>query len=182
MTTYISILRGINVSGQRIIKMDALKKLFAKLGFFDIQTYIQSGNVVFRFKQSDTKTLDSTIKNAIEKDFGYDVPVITMTIDDLKKTVNSNPFLADKGKDIAFLHITFLSDKPENYDKIKEGDLQANEFFLIGKAVYLYCPNGYSKSKLTNSFLERKLKVTATTRNWKTANELINIAERISKI
>jgi uncharacterized protein (DUF1697 family) len=182
MTTYISILRGINLGGHNTIKMDALKKLFADIGFANIQTYIQSGNIVYQYKKTDIKKLDALIKKEIKQQFGYDVPVITLTFDELKKVAGSNPFLNDKAKDTSYLHVTFLADKPqsENFDKIKDFKYQSDEFQLIDKAVYLYCPNGYGNTKLSNNFFESKLKVTATTRNWKTTNELISIAGKIN--
>jgi uncharacterized protein (DUF1697 family) len=182
MTTYISILRGINLGGHNTIKMDDLKKMFAEQGFSNVQTYIQSGNIVYQCKKTDTKELETVIKNKIEVHFGFDVPVITLTFDDLKKVASSNPFLNDETKDISYFHITFLADKPqiENFTKIKNGNYQPDQFQLIEKAVYLYCPNGYGKTKLSNKFLENKLKVVATTRNWKTTNELISIAEKLN--
>ena len=183
MTTYISILRGINVSGHRMIKMEALRQLFTDLGFQNIQTYIQSGNIVFQDKKADQQKLEKKIAKAITEKFTFDVPVIVKEVDELKQIIADNPFLTDKTKDIAHLHVTFLADNPnqENFNKIKDGQYQADEFYLIDKVIYLYCPNSYSNSKLTNGFLESKLKITATTRNWKTTNELINIAEKINK-
>lgn len=182
MTTYISILRGINVSGHRMIKMDALRQLFAGLGFTNIQTYIQSGNVVFQDKKTKLQDLEKKIAKRIFEQFGFEVPVLVKELEDLKQVVKNNPFLSDNSKGISHLHVTFLSAQPdkENFKKIKEGQYQADEFELFDKSVYLYCPNSYSNSKLTNSFFENKLKVVATTRNWKTTNELINIAEKIS--
>lgn len=181
MTTYISILRGINVSGHRIIKMDDLKKMCADdLHFSNIKTYIQSGNIVFQSPLNKTDTISEKIKTEIQKKFGFDVPVLTLTSDELEKIIDRNPFLKDKSKDPSFFHITFLSEKPtaENVELIGQTEFQPDEYNIIDKAVYLYCPNGYSNSKLTNSFLESKLKVTATTRNWKTTNELLKITTK----
>jgi uncharacterized protein (DUF1697 family) len=183
MTTYISIVRGINVGGHKLIKMNALKQLFTNLGFQNIHTYIQSGNIVFQNKKADQQKLEKKIEKAIADTFSFDVPVLVKEYDELKKIVLDNPFITDTTKDISHLHITFLSTKPhqESINKIKTIQFNADEFHLVDKAIYLYCPNGYSNSKLTNSFIESKLKVTATTRNWKTTNELVNIAEKINK-
>lgn len=155
--------------------------MFADLGFTNIQTYIQSGNAIYQHKKIDTKKLDDIIKNKIEEEFGFDVPVITLTFDELKKIWNSNPFLNDKTKETSFFHVTFLADKPQsdNINKLKDSNYSPDEFQLIDKAVYLYCPKGYGITKLSNIFFESKLKVTATTRNWKTTHELINIADQI---
>ena len=180
MNTYISILRGINVGGQRMIKMDALRQLYASLGFENISTYIQSGNVIFLSKPEKVEVLAGVIAKKIAETFGFDVPTIVIEKADYQEMISKNPFLAEITKDPAHLHITFLSETPiqENVDKIAISQYLPDEFRMIGKVVYLYCPNSYSNSKLTNSFFESKLKVTATTRNWKTTQELMSIAEK----
>jgi uncharacterized protein (DUF1697 family) len=180
--TYISILRGINVSGYRMIRMDALRQLIEDLGFNNIQTYIQSGNVVFQTNKAKSQDLEKKIADKITESFGFNVPVIVKEYLEIKQIVTDNPFLKDKTKDVSHLHITFLSARPEQEksDKLNEGAFQPDEFRLTDKVIYLYCPKGYSNSKLTNSFLESKLKVTATTRNWKTVNALINVAEKMA--
>ena len=179
MTTYISILRGINVSGQKLIKMDALRKLFENLGFHNVLTYVQSGNVIFRSNDIDTQELEQKIFRQIEKEFGFDVPVIVLSIEKLKYVIDNNLFLKDPDKDHAFLHVTFLSSKSDYYNpKVIEDKKQKGEDVLFSdNAVYLYCPNGYGRTKLTNNFIEAKLKVGATTRNWKTTNELLKMSQ-----
>jgi uncharacterized protein (DUF1697 family) len=181
MNTYIAILRGINVGGKRMIKMDALKQLFASLGFSNIETYIQSGNVFFQCKKTSEEKLAATIAKEIENIFAFDVPTIVKNVDDLKQIITNNPFTKDKKKLLEYFHVTFLATTPtkENLDNIAKLTFGDDAFQIIDKAVYLYCPNGYSNSKLTNSFFENKLKVIATTRNWKTCNELVNIAEKL---
>ena len=182
MTTYISILRGINVSGQKLIKMADLQKTYEKLGFGSITTYVQSGNVVFTEKKATPKELAASISKQIAKDFGFQVPVIVFSINTLKQIIASNPFIKDREKDTAFLHVTFLSSPPPKFDEktIEEKKQSGEAIAFTNMAVYLYCPNGYGKTKLTNSFLETKLQVSATTRNWKTANELARIADEIA--
>jgi uncharacterized protein (DUF1697 family) len=179
MATYISLLRGINVSGKNIIKMEALQKLYENLGFDNITTYIQSGNVVFTSTAISPEKLTEKISTQIKKDFNFDVPVTIVTIDNLQKIIENNPFLKDSSKEENFLHITFLSSKPEKYDSkiIEEKKSIGEEFVIVEQAVYLYCPNGYGNTKLHNTFLETKLKVGATTRNLKTANKLLQIAK-----
>jgi uncharacterized protein (DUF1697 family) len=176
LKTYISILRGINVSGHRLIKMAALKSIFSSLGFSNVHTYIQSGNIVFRSTISNSKKLSSLIKAALQKEFGYDVPVITLTVEELEGIICSNPFAKNNTKDNSFFHITFLAEEPEqkNIETVQKVN---EEYEIVDKAIYLYCPAGYSNSKLTNTFLERKLKTVATTRNWKTSLELLRIAK-----
>lgn len=180
MTTYISILRGINVSGQKLIKMDALRRSYENMGFQQVTTYVQSGNVIFTANETDVNTLEQKISQQIEKDFGYKVPVIVLTFNKLKQIIGNNPFLKDLNKDQAYLYVTFLSSKPDHYDKkiIEDKKQQEEEIRFSDNAVYLYCPNGYGRTKLNNNFLEAKLKVGATTRNWKTTMELFKIVLR----
>lgn len=102
-----------------------------------------------------------------------------MSIEDLQAIINNNPFISDPLKDISFLHVTFLSSPPVNINQesIRQKQAEGEAIFLTDKAVYLYCPNGYGRTKLNNSFLEKKLNVGATTRNWKTTLELLRMAE-----
>ncbi len=178
MTTYISLLRGINVSGQKLIKMEALKKMYSNLKFENIQTYLQSGNVIFSTLATDLKILENQITSQLEKELGFDVPVIVLEVEWLKEIINQNPFAKDTQKDVSFLHVTFLSDQLKEIDRksIEDKKQSGEEIEFAKNAVYLYCPNGYGKTKLNNNFLESKLKVKATTRNWKTVNELLKLA------
>ena len=179
MTTYISMLRGINVSGQKLIKMDALRKLYENLGFINVITYLQSGNVIFTNKDQDPDKLGQIIRREIQKNFGFEVPVIVLTVDNLKQIIDHNPFIKDSNRDQSSLYVTFLSSKPDQFDtKVIEDKKQDKEEIIFSdNAVYLYCPDGYGRTKLSNNFLEAKLKVDATTRNWKTTNELYKIVQ-----
>jgi len=174
-------LRGINVSGQKLIKMDALRKSYENMGFQNVKTYVQSGNIIFTCNHFEIKDLEQKISRQIEKDFGFEVPVIVLTIDKLKQVIDNNRFLKDLNKDQSSLHVTFLSSKPDlgNQSAIEDKKQNGEEIFFTDSAVYLFCPNGYGRTKLNNNFLEAKLKVGATTRNWKTTNELFNIAQQI---
>lgn len=177
MTTYISILRGINVSGQKLIKMVALKKIYESLNFGTIQTYIQSGNVIFSSTENDPKALETIIASKIASEFGFEVPVIVLNAKTWQTIIDNNPFAKDDQKESSCLHVTFLAEKPIPFSKesILEKKAPNEEIDFTQNAVYLYCPNGYGKTKLTNSFLENKLKVKATTRNWKTAKKLLQL-------
>lgn len=178
MTKYISILRGINVSGQKAIKMADLKILYEKLKLNNVTTYIQSGNVIF---DSPIKLKSELIENAIAKHYGFSVPVVLRTDKEWAKIIASNPFVKDPGKDISKMHVVFLTGKPNLPDEEKMNKVKhpSEEYFFEGREVFLYCPNGYGKTKLSNTFLEKTLKTTATTRNWKTVNKLKEIAENI---
>lgn len=178
MNTYISILRGINVSGKNILKMEALRKMYENLGFQKVQTYIQSGNVVFQAKEFTNHLLASNLTFEIQNKFGLDIPVIVINIKELQSILQENPFLRDPEKDSSFFHITFFSEKLQDFDLsfFEEKKHIEEAFHFKNKTLYLYCPLGYGQTKLTNSFLEKKLNVRATTRNWKTANALLKIA------
>ena len=178
MGIYICILRGINVSGHKLIKMDALKKLFEELKFQNVRTYIQSGNVVFESKKVDTKSLENKIEKQILKTFGFEVPVLVKEKDEFKKVIDHNPFLTKRNEDDSKLHVTFLSSEPDTANISKLSDIKFNndEFVISEKSIYLFCPDGYGNTKLSNNFFENKLKVSATTRNWKTIVELGRMA------
>ncbi len=179
MQTYISILRGINVSGQKLLKMDALKAMYENLKFKNVKTYIQSGNVIFQFSEKNNQELEKLIEKTILKTFAFEVPIMVKGINEIENVLNHNPFVNKRKEDITKLHVTFLSEEPEQtlINKLKEGQYNSDEFIIVGKTVYLFCPNGYGNTKLNTNFFENKLKVKATTRNWKTTNELFNIAK-----
>ncbi|MDX8340597.1 DUF1697 domain-containing protein [Draconibacterium sp. IB214405] len=181
MKTYVAILRGINVSGKNKIKMDALKSSFSRLGFEQVHTYIQSGNVVFSYPESRIENLEKLITKQIFEDFGFDVPVLILSEDQLANIVENNPFIGKENIDHQFLHVTFLKEIPSDVDEEKiTSHLKAGEEFVISEGVvYLYCPHGYGKTKLTNNFFENQLKVSATTRNWKTTQKLLEMANEI---
>lgn len=180
MTKYLSILRGINVGGNRKILMKDLKSLYDGLGFLKVETYIQSGNVVF---ESDLKLsnadLEVKIQQAITETFGFEVPVIVRTADEWAKSIVNNPFWKEKDADIDRLHLTCLKEvpSPELLEKIKLFQFMPDRYEIIGKDVFIFCSAGYGTSKLTNPFFESKLKVSATTRNWKTVMKLHEMVE-----
>src|ERR1035437_976623 len=164
MTTYISMLRGINVGGHKKIKMSILKQLYIELGYTNVQTYIQSGNVIFQTQDIDAVNLAKSIAKQILEVTGLEVPVLVLKLDELKQIIENNPFTLDSIKNTASFHVTFLSAIPDtiNFEKIKSTDFGADHFELLDKAIYVYCPTGYGNTKLTNTFFENKLKVTAT--------------------
>jgi len=184
MQCFISILRGINVGGQRIIKMEELKSLYSDLGFLGCQSYIQSGNVVFCSSEENAKNLESLISMEIANRFNLKVPVIVLKTEELNEIISNNPFLGDPSSGDTHLHITFLSDIPEMElaGKISQSSFLPDRFHLRGKTMYLCCPNGYGNTKFNNTFIENKLKVTATTRNWRTTLELLRMAEKTATL
>lgn len=178
MTTYIALLRGINVSGQKKILMADLKKMFIDLGYQEVVTYIQSGNVIFQTKKTAEEKLEKNIKSAIEKTFGFDVPVFVLTRDELKKLSDNNPY---KDRPVAsnFIFLTILSSAPEdeNIEMVQAMEFPGEEFSITKRVVYLCLPNGAGRSKLTNNFFEKKLKVRATSRNMRSVLKLLNLSE-----
>ncbi len=180
MPSYISLLRGINVSGQKKIIMADLKMLYEEMGFEHVTTYIQSGNVIFHSKTNSPADLSKKIASAIETQYGFTVPITIRTRGELKKLVSSNPFIARKNMNISKLHVTFLGARP-TAAHLKEMDCvnsKDDEFIMTGRDIYLYCPGGYGKTKFSNKYFEGKLNQPATTRNWKTVNTLYEIASR----
>jgi len=175
MARYISILRGINVGGNRKILMADLKSLFEKLGFSNVQTFIQSGNIIFESIKKESNTdLERNIQKAISETFSFDVPVIVRTSEEMAESIANNPFWKEKDADIERLHLTFLKELPsvEKLEKIKDLQFLPDRFQIIGQEAFIFCSAGYSDSKLTNQFFESKLGVSATTRNWKTVMKL----------
>lgn len=170
MTTYVALLRGINVSGQNSVRMPALQDSLSDLGLRNVQTYLQSGNAVFRAGKSDEAALAATIEARITQDFGHLVPVLVMSAEELNLLANSNPLWPKTGGEEKQFHSTFLF-QPVSPSRFKALVLLAapgERAVLVGRAVLLHCPHGYGRTKLNNGFFERALGVPATTRNWRT--------------
>jgi uncharacterized protein (DUF1697 family) len=179
MKTFIALLRGINVSGQKKIKMSDLKILFETLSFAKVQTYIQSGNVIFDSHLTDLKSLKEKIEGKIKQKSGFDVEVIVKTPDELEHILKKNPFLKRSNKNPDRLYVTFLADAStaDSTTKLKEVNYLPEEYFIDGSTVYLFLPNGNGRAKLNNNFWEKNLKVQATTRNWNTVNMLVELSK-----
>jgi len=171
MGKYIAILRGINVSGQKLVKMDALKLLMEELNFKNVSTYIQSGNVIFESENNDTHALAEEISEKISQAYGFQVPAIVLSAFYLSEILHRNPFV---NENIDNLYVTFLSGQPkqELMQKIEPLAYKPDEFLVMGDTIYLKCSNGYGRTKINNNFFEQKLKLFATTRNWKTVTKL----------
>ena len=177
MYTYISLLRGINVSGQKKIKMADLKGLYEGLGFANVRTYLQSGNVVFDTHTQDADELAAIIEARIKQIYGYSVTVFIREPGDFQRILESNPFVDRPGAQPNRLLVTFLCRQSPEYKLYDLSILpDTGDEFSIGQSeIYLFYPDGYGKSKLSNNFFERKLGVPATTRNWKTVNALYDM-------
>jgi uncharacterized protein (DUF1697 family) len=171
---YVSLLRGINVGGHKRIKMDKLRQSFEALGFEEVKTFIQSGNVVFKTGKLSTTTLSKNIEGRILDDFGFSVSVVTRTADEMRERVEKNPFLRERGIDPEKLHVVFLSEAPASDALKKFADLAIppDQSRCVGKEIYLYLPNGVAQSFWMKTPIDRLLSVVTTTRNWKTVNTL----------
>lgn len=179
METYIAMLRGINVSGHKIIKMDALRKAFGDSGYGNVRTYIQSGNVIFTSVKTSSGKLEKNISGIISGAFGFEAPVIVRDLKEMKEIIKANPFSGNAGRDAKNLYAVLLSDEPAKglKNKIPKVPNESASYSITGKTVYLYCPGGYGNTRLTNAFFEKHLKTAATARNWKTICELAKMAE-----
>ena len=179
METYIALLRGINVGGHNKMKMLELKQLFVDLGYLDVVSYIQSGNVIFNSKKLHTVEIEKSIIDAIEKQFAYSIKVLVLTKTELNTIFNSNPFILKHNLDVSKLSITLLNNKPELGEVVQIQDLvnsSDDTFEIINKSVYLYLSDGSRNTKLTNNLFEKKLKSSATSRNWRTITKLVEIS------
>jgi len=178
MYTYISLLRGINVSGQKRLLMADLKALYEALGFEQVITYLQSGNVIFASPDEDRSEISAKIEKGIQQSFGYQVPVIIRDRLDFQRIIQANPFTHRQEVDPERLYVTFLS-APPSEKSLTELAIPAgiaDEFKTNGAEIYLHIPGGYGRTILSNNYFEKKLDLVATTRNWKTVNTLFVLA------
>ena len=178
MSTFISLLRAINLAGHKVISMDALRDLYAGLGLSHLRTYIQSGNVVFESPWDDLSELTHKIEAHIEGAFGFHVEVFIRRPPDFLHILSNNPFLNDRQADPGRLYVTFLYHIPseEARSKLAYPTETTDEYALGVQEVYLHLPNGYAHTKLSNSFFEKKLSTFTTTRNWNTVKALYEMA------
>jgi len=176
MPKYVALLRGINVSGKRKILMKDLRELCENNRLKNIETYIQSGNLIFT-SSSKADSLEKKIKKMILDHYGFDVPVVVRTKEDIKEIVDSNPYLIEVGESIERLYVTFFKQEPE-MEKVKvfnQISFGNDKFSITKNHTYINYETKASNSKLTNNLLESKLKVQCTSRNWKTTLKLLEM-------
>lgn len=178
MKTYIALLRGINVSGHKIIKMELLRRVLSELDFENIRTYIQSGNIIFESNSSDIAKLEKQIATKIEEHFGFAVPVAIVTPEELLAVINKNPYRKESLSDTTQPYVSFLSEIPKSefLEVLKAIDFKEDSFISIDKTLYLWYVNSAGNSKLNNAVIESKLKLRSTARNWKTVLKLYELA------
>lgn len=174
MTTYLALLRGINVSGQKKIPMDELREVLSNAGLKDVRTYIQTGNVIFNSDQKEG--LEQSIQKAIEDFYGWEVPVLIRTREEILEVLDACPFPKDKMEQSYF---TLLNEIPseENLKKIEEVSVEGEEFHFGKRCIYFYSSHGYGRAKLNNNWFENKLKVSATSRNYNTLTKILSLMQ-----
>jgi uncharacterized protein (DUF1697 family) len=175
-TTYLALLRGINVGGKNKLLMHDLVKMFSGLGCEDVRTYIQSGNVIFRAPSALSAGIPGLIAAQIAKSFGYRTPVVLRTAGQLGEVIRNNPFL-ESGAAEQTLHALFLADLPSPHlvGELDPHRSTPDAFIVRGREVYLHLPNGVARSKLTNDYFDSKLATTSTGRNWRTVIKLFEM-------
>ena len=179
MPIYIAFLRGINVGSHKRMKMEKLVASCAACGFADAKTYIQSGNVVLKAAKMPPEKLSKKLEAQIAADFGFSADVITRTRSELEQVVSGNPMLKQPGIDPERLHVVFLRERPEAaaIEKLQALTLAPDLVRVGEQEVYFYFPNGVSKSSLWKHPLDNVLKVSGTMRNWKTVNQMHQMAQ-----
>jgi uncharacterized protein (DUF1697 family) len=180
MSRYVSLFRGINVGGNQIVRMDTLKALHTSLDLRDVQTYIQSGNVVFTSDNTDVAQIQKDIESGFAQTFGFPVKVMVRTASELNAIIENNPFQNQPMRESKWIIALFLESDPistalEDIQKVYTGP---EEIHIIGKEAFIYYPEGMGRSKLTNTLLEKKLKTAGTARNWNTVLKLQKMMER----
>ena len=181
MAVVISMLRGVNLVSHNRIKMDALRALYASLKLRDAQTYVQSGNVVFRSDEKDLGKLARRIENGIERTFGFHSDVILRTTPELRDTIARNPFAARRDIEPGKLLVTFLTGEPtrEAREKVLQVKTAPEELRIEGREVYIYFPDGMGRSKLNWMKIAEMLSTSGTGRNWNSVTKLLEIAETL---
>ncbi|MDH5544682.1 MAG: DUF1697 domain-containing protein [Gammaproteobacteria bacterium] len=177
--TFISLLRGVNVSGQKLIKMADLKAMYEAIGLNNVTSYVQSGNVIFQATEKDARKLEQVLESNIAETFGFHVPVRVLTLSEMKNVLDKCPFGPKiVAKDPTKVLVSFLSARPDDgaIAQIEAVASKSEQIRFDSQLAYLYCPDGYGKSKLNNNFLEKKLKLISTTRNWKSVQKLYELA------
>lgn len=172
---YVAFLRGINVGGKTIIKMEELRKVFASLDFENVKTYIQSGNVVFESNETDEAKLSEKIEKAVETNF-FKTPVMIRLQDEIKNILAENPFAGEEFEDRLF-HVVFLSEKlsDEKAEMLLANNKDSEKFAVRGREIYCLLRDGVADSLLGKKYIDNKLKTPATARNLRTLNKILEL-------
>jgi uncharacterized protein (DUF1697 family) len=184
MPVVIALLRGVNVGGHNKMKMESLRALCESLDLHDAQTYIQSGNVVFRTRERNLAALAKRMQSAMEKDFGFRPEVVLRTSSELREAVAKNPFARRSDVPPNKLHVNFLAGAPAADAPTKLAAMKADpeELIIDGRELYIHFPNGVGQSKLSWSAVDKALQTPVTGRNWNTVLKLLAMAGELEKI
>jgi uncharacterized protein (DUF1697 family) len=183
LSVYIALLRGVNVGGHNKIAMADLKTLFSELGFQEVITYIQSGNVVFKSDLKDPLLIENTLKQKIREKFSLNVEVIVKSREDLSKIIKVSSFNQNNLVGGEKIYLTFFAKKPsaDLVEKLRKVEGKGDEILVKENAAYVLCRKGYSETVFNNNFVEKMLGVLATSRNLQTSQKLAEIATNLSE-
>jgi len=175
--SFVALLRGINVGGKNKVPMKDLLAMFERAGAADTRHYIQSGNVVFRSSAAHAGRIPGLVSKDIERRHGLTVPVIVRSGAELRAIAEANPLLA-AGADPDTLHVMFLAEAPGKKESAALDPRRSppDSFTLAGREIYLCCPNGVARTKLTNAYFDSTLRTTSTARNWRTVLKLVEMS------
>ena len=180
MKNYIALLRGINVSGKNKILMADLRLLLEGLGFENVQTYIQSGNVIFQTNKKKA-SLSKLIATKINETYNYNISVIIIDKLELQSVIKNNPFLInDTAVDLKKLYVFYLNKIPKETQKLTDFDFGKDEYIIVDKVIYIKYNLGAGTTKLSIKIIENKLDVIATARNWRSTNKIYEMIDAIS--
>jgi uncharacterized protein (DUF1697 family) len=176
---HLALLRGINVSGHNMIKMEVLKNILEAIGFTNVVTYIQSGNVFVETDEESGFSVAFKIKQEIYKIFGHEVPIIVIGKKDLELCLKNNPFLKEKDVDSKKLYVAFVSKELQSsaINELKISQFKPDEAVIDGNKIFIKYDIGAGKTRLDQKYIEKKLNVTATMRNWNTVTKLLEMYE-----
>jgi uncharacterized protein (DUF1697 family) len=179
VTTFVALLRAVNVGGNNKIPMPALRTLLESCGYTDVTTYIQSGNVVFDSASTKRPALIGQIEAAINREFGLRIDVVIRSARELAAAIDANPY-GDRVRDLKTLHVAFLNDAPNRarLATIDAARFAPDEFTIGRREVYVHCPNGVGVSKLPTALAAKLAPAPATMRNWNTVTKLAELAAR----
>ena len=179
MKTHLALLRGINVSGHNMIKMDVLKSLLENAGFQNVRTYIQSGNVFVDSEEEHGASVGFKIKQEIFKELGLEVPVVVIGKEDLEACFKNNSYLKEKEYDTKKLYVAFISKELSSgaLNDLKISQFKPDEAAIDKSRIYIKYAVGAGKTRLDQKYIEKKLNVVATIRNWNTVSTLLEMFE-----
>ncbi len=177
--THVALLRGINVGGKNKLPMKSLVAMFSAAGCEQVGTYIQSGNVLLHASKAVARRLPREIEGAIADQLGLRVPIVMLTAAELSAVARDNPFL-EVGTDPKRLHVVFLADQPNEQQlaALDPDRCPPDTFVPRGRTIYLHCPNGVARTKLSNHYFDAALSTISTVRSWRTVLKLVELAER----